>query len=904
LSKLGPDEHDNKAEIDRELKIMQGRIRGLGRTSSLEVLTDNGLLPNYAFPERGVRFYGAVYNKHRGATQDHKPVEVIRAAGVALKELAPSNHFYTHSRRYDIQQIAIGNPQQPLVEKWAICGACGHMRLTEELDRPDAEPACPQCGHDNDSSSQLDKGQQRSFIDFSRSQAMSFMEHYESLSSDRTDERDREYYTILRSFDLTKEAPAGAVGEESLPFGIEYRANVVLRDVNVGYQGEPGAVPFGPDQEAPEAGFRICKDCGIAVLAGESPADTVHRRSCRARRRFETAEQKGNKSNPYRWESIYLYRELQSEAIRLLMPVADDEDINTLSGCIQLGLRLRFEGNPAHLIVAPQIMPDPASGMKRYYLTLLDAVPGGTGYLKTLYQEKDSHDRDGEGIMQVMRLAKNALETCSCRKLKVDPNTHDPDGCYRCIRTYRLQYNAESISRERGISLLGKLITAGELRVPQKELAAIKPHSLFGSMLEKKFVDSLKDFVESRYGNWEQTIVRGSEGFRFSLKGSERIWELELQPTLGPAQGVSVQSQPDFLLRSDDDKIKPIAIFTDGFQYHCHPNNRLADDMNKRRAISQSGNYYVWNITWEDLIAKNSNHIMICHNPVAENLQKFANSALMHGKRVPDAKRIVRNGLMQLLAFLEMPHAPGWSQLATFVAFWPLQMLAGRRAVEQSKLSDGLNSWRLGNGIPELDTSDAGEWVHNEKASLNQDLIAYIAVGDALSNRQSQTIILGRLGDSEAEVTGSDYLERWRRFLACMNLYQFAGNFSFWSTSECPIGTAPEIALGAAQEPPDEWADIIAQTTAAIRPYAEEMARNGLPTPEGLPVVEYFNDAIEDDAFAELAWPDCNPPIAVLSGEQVEFAGQWQKTGWKIFTPDELQVSGVTALIDQIMKSI
>src|SRR5262249_54081551 len=150
LSKLDEEEKDAKQEIDQELRILHGRLQSLSRTTALEILTDNGLLPNYAFPERGVRFYGAIYNKHRGAEQEHTAVEVMRPAGVALKELAPANHFYTHSRCFDIQQIAIGNQQEPLVRTWAICGACGHMRPVEELNKPDAPPACPQCGHDRD----------------------------------------------------------------------------------------------------------------------------------------------------------------------------------------------------------------------------------------------------------------------------------------------------------------------------------------------------------------------------------------------------------------------------------------------------------------------------------------------------------------------------------------------------------------------------------------------------------------------------------------------------------------------------------------------------------------------------------------------------------------------------------
>ena len=59
-----------------------------------------------------------------------------------------------------------------------------------------------------------------------------------------------------------------------------------------------------------------------------------------------------------------------------------------------------------------------------------------------------------------------------------------------------------------------------------------------------------------------------------------------------------VPSQPDFLLRCDGPHLRPLAIFTDGFEYHCYPNNRLADDLQKRRAILDSSNYLVWSLTW------------------------------------------------------------------------------------------------------------------------------------------------------------------------------------------------------------------------------------------------------------------------------------------------------------------
>ena len=203
LKALDEQEKEAQMEILQELGMLKGRLASLSRTSTLEILTDHGLLPNYAFPERGIRFYGSVYNKNQKQGEEIKPIEITRPARAALKELAPGNTFYTHSRNFRIQQIAIGNSKEPLAEKLAICGNCGHLRPVEDLSKPDAASACPQCGYDNDSCSQHDIGQHRQFIEFSKSQALSHMEHYNSLSGDRDDERQREYYKILPSFDQT-----------------------------------------------------------------------------------------------------------------------------------------------------------------------------------------------------------------------------------------------------------------------------------------------------------------------------------------------------------------------------------------------------------------------------------------------------------------------------------------------------------------------------------------------------------------------------------------------------------------------------------------------------------------------------------------------------------------------------
>jgi len=82
---------DALAEIEREQKIISARTRKLGDISALEVLTEHGLLPNYAFPERGVRFSGTTYNQHAGdkvgAKKEErlKNYEIVRSGASAIR---------------------------------------------------------------------------------------------------------------------------------------------------------------------------------------------------------------------------------------------------------------------------------------------------------------------------------------------------------------------------------------------------------------------------------------------------------------------------------------------------------------------------------------------------------------------------------------------------------------------------------------------------------------------------------------------------------------------------------------------------------------------------------------------------------------------------------------------------
>ncbi|MEC4812791.1 MAG: DEAD/DEAH box helicase [Scytonema sp. PMC 1069.18] len=892
-SQLEEHEEEARREIEDELRVLKGRQNSLSRITTLELLTDHGLLPNYAFPESGVRFYGSVYNRHRVTENPVPPIEIVRPAANALRELAPHNFFYTHKRQFEIQQISIGSKEEPVTETWAICGQCGHIRLASSINQ---EPACPQCGYDGGHDSQADIGQHRSFIEFSRSEAISVMEQYDSLSSDRSDEREHTFYQRRRSFDLTVDAPTGAVGEESLPFGIEYRAAVVLREVNVGYFDEAGSVAFGPEGPAPDRGFQVCVDCGVVATPGKSIEQVTHRRSCSARRRQEKAKAEGRSVNSFKAESVYLYREIRSEAIRILVPSLSDDEIATLEACLLLGLRLRFEGDPSHLTIFPQRLPDGENNLQRDYLIILDRVPGGTGYLKTLFQETDATGRTGEGIITVMQRALDALETCRCGRLSEKESDRDTDGCYRCIRTYSQQHSATSISRERGIKLLKQLLAAGDRRQEHQALTEIPNKSLLGSALERKFINKLEEWVNERNGTWETTLVFGKTGFRFSLPNTNRTWELELQPQLRLSQGVSISCQPDFMLRcADDESILPVAIFTDGFEFHVET-NRLADDMAKRRAILLSGRYHIWNITWDDLSATNLEEFLVVPKQIAAKVDIFATTAISKGLTMPMGRLAIGNPWQQLTGFIQRPEASGWRRLAEFIAAFPLEVLAATRVHAESTLRHALNHWRNGQDFIVPPSIDSGEWVCYDRTSGGSDVIALSTIADCLANRRDQVRVTARLGDSESERSANQtYRPRWRKFLACLNLLQFCGAFVFFTTSEVEAGTAPDVLPNSsAFATSGEWADIRAEVIPSLQYVVDELAVAGVAIPQAA----YEDEEIDSTAIAELAW--VSPRIAVLAGDQALLVSTWEANGWTVVTADELQAKGTAFLIELI----
>ena len=907
-------DEEAKLEIEREQKILRSRTAKLGEVSALEILTEFGLLPNYAFPERGVRFSGSTYNKHfknqNTAVIDNKlqtkTFDIVRSASSALRELAPANRFYTHSHVFNVQQLEIGGKNQPLIESWCVCGQCGYMTPAEELKKAVVSPVCPQCAYDNAGTHGLrDAGQQRACLPFHRSQAISYMEYYDSLSADNKEERDNEIYQIVTSFDHTLTQSGGAVGNDDMPFGIEYRPDIQMREINTGYSSMPGSVEIGNDKKVPE-GFDVCADCGITVGPNESRKSVIHRRSCAGRRASEKKHQTGHEEDKYNWEKIWLYRELRSEAIRLLLPEVEQADLDTLEACIYLGMRLRFQGDPAHLMVRAQAVPHYDLGITKNYFVLLDAVPGGTGFLKALYQQKDEHGRAGEGIVEVLSLARDALETCDCNAILAEQE--ESDGCYKCIRTYHMQHRSANISRDRGVSLLTDLLTAADKRTDIATLNDINTDTLFDSVLEKRFVEKLKDWVRQDLKSTfeENVLINGKKGYRFIISGKpDVVWELENKSSFGPAQGVSIKCEPDFVLRCDLPSVKPIAIFVDGFEPHVHPGkpeSRLTDDVQKRRSILASQNYHVWSLSWDDFELETSRASISFIQPMMlERLLKpKIKSMRKMGLTKIDADSLSGNPWLQLKSYILQPSAEIWGELAEHLLGSVLYLLAGGGvAVDQAALVGSVEMWRNGYPVPPIKTASSESWVWSSMLAFNQDVFLYGQVSDIVNHDFSSVHALLRIDDAEDIRAEKAFHGRWRQFMGLLNWFQFMKGFSVSTTTEAEAGTSPELELTGGYELSPEWETILADVLPALASLVTHMAEDRV----AIPVFEFYTDGLPEDAFAELAWINIETPIVLLIGDQAGYIRQWQDAGFKVYTSDDINNFGSKQFIADLPKN-
>lgn len=852
--------------------------RELNRKDVFNFLSDEGLLPNYAFPESGIILKAVLYRKEEpGAeippTEKKKYTKSVyeysRAASSAISEFAPNNSFYVDGRKLTIDQIDLTSAQ---TAKWRLCPNCSHAQI-EEVGKNTA--SCPQCG----SPSWADSGQVRTMLKVQM--VYSNMDYTKSMISDESDDRTNVFYCKQLLVDVDEDhdiSSAYQMDNEEFSFGYEFVKKATMREINFGESDMVGEKMYVSGVEEVRKGFRICKYCGKIQPDQGKPAHTFY---CKTRK-ISSLD-----NDPYE-ECLFLYREFSTEVLRLLIPATtmDASNVRTESftAAFMLGMKEYF-GNVDHLRATVSEVPVQNAEYRKQYLVIYDSVPGGTGYLKQLMHEENA-------LIEIFGKALTVLENCSCKE---DPQK---DGCYHCLYAYRQSQKIGNISRATAIRIL-KTILSGKDNVRKIEkLGNIPVNSLFDSELERLFVEVLEQTGnKNRKVEISKALIHDKEGY--ILKVNDSTWEIEPQVLLDNAEGVSVRCKPDFVISPiGSSSRRPVAIFTDGFIYH---KDKVADDTLKREAVRRSGRYRVWSLSWRDVQSVFQQQGDYATETLVAAKMPYGNKMYqptVNAARADTIKPDKMSPLELLMFYLDLDNAE--EIFAAQARAYSLSLLEPAKAssslaflewndtfdkvIEQTHFTDD-NFVQPGTFF--------GKWIPR---STNAHLTIYsgILVADMQTNRTAPVSVCAVL-DDRLNIRTDKYENEWNGFWHFVNVMQFAERFiaacttgieqlAYYSLS---ISTTTGRALNSAPaEYGDAWdeiRDIIFDAEAVIM--AEKLRALGITAPDkvGFELVDAIGEVF---ATIEFVWTD--KLIGFMTIEQTEDKQRAEAAGWKILTTSDV----------------
>ena len=433
-----------------------------------------------------------------------------------------------------------------------------------------------------------------------------------STLNDSKDEREQQHYSVSTHFKFNPKTIEGTWGMTKIPFGIEYVKDVELTKVNLGSGSKHSShLTINQFDEVARHGFVTCKHCGKStskpnlILSGNTD-NKFHYGFCKHKE-----EQYENVPNDI-FEEVFLYRSVNTEALKILLPVQEFQNEATqqmFKAGLQLGLKRYYKGNPDH--VAFEFYSEYNIANQRFdrYLVAYDTIPGGTGYLQKIFDPKE--------FTTLLTEAYNAIKDCSCKD-------QGKDGCYRCILSYSNQYIREDLSRERAEELFGRIVRASKdwEEINQGISSLTKTGMIEESELELKFVYALKKYTErnpNKNLSFKEVKENGIQTYRLKLpiKDGFVTYAIRGQINLGEKDGVSVSTRTDFLIKcieierdgeivTDIDELmafKEVAIYLDGYTFHASEKHmRFYDDIVIRDAISETQNIVPWSLSWTDVL--------------------------------------------------------------------------------------------------------------------------------------------------------------------------------------------------------------------------------------------------------------------------------------------------------------
>ncbi|MBF8377527.1 DEAD/DEAH box helicase [Alicyclobacillus mali] len=909
-------------ELVQERQQTTRLLKELRREFPLNWWTNEGLLPNFAFPDKPVLLRRMLTREDGEPRLD----EYARPPLSALRELAPGNMFYAEGRQSVINQIPLTATRSEL-ETWRMCPECSHMERESEV----TTQACPACG----SLGWQDAGQVVQLLRLER--AASRGREQDALIRDEREERARQQGIQKTLFEFP-DSPATGESVAGQVFAVEYFQRVQVRTINFGPENaQVGYRPVAGDK-VPRQGFVLCSVCGATEerdAHGQTAIRHVRGFPCYRGRRvdysLQTAMTGVHELTPVAKAEelhVYLYRSLQSEALRVTLPVQQalvEPRMATWEAILRLALRLRLGGTAQQMGIAPYDAPIPGTPYRARSLVVYDLVPGGTGHLRQLAEP---------GAMQrALKEAYHHIRDCVCA-------TQGRDGCYRCLYRYETQYSQEHISRRLALEMLAPLVSDSVVWMSVAGgtergdvISAVggesEPRSaLLESELEVLFQDALRRALERRLGpgvlTWQpfHDGVRTGVDIRWQERSGQVWWRLIHQPD-DEELPLSVRTRPDFALRpvrwTGAEAPKPVVVYCDGVAYHLGEDGaRLARDILVREAWRRTSEVVVFTVTWADVQAALADEIRWPDRTVALLTQGLY-EAWTGPQTTPGTSSVLHRwswtALEMVAEYLQRPLLSAWADVAMkSVVVGTAPHTRPVRLEEALTYLTNDNKWdaiRVAERRPAYHALDQRlsrlmeipvRWadVPMGPAGALHVRLAILPLPNGRCEMEGQILLRDESTDAFLQVSAETREWAWRAFWHWHNVLQFAPSsvrFTSEASQRREVGLWAELEELAGVDPlPLRVLQVFQVSQAAgplsevqrtpdwvrwvqprLRPFAERMASHGIPEPE----VGYEMGEGRIVGEAELAWPEYR--LCVLVGEQVDARSAFERAGWHVW---------------------
>ena len=842
-------------------------VKHINTRNVFNFLSDEGLLPNYAFPEAGIKLKAVLKRKEENSEESSGKIkyekmiyEYDRSASAAITEFAPNNSFYVDGKKLVVDQVDIAT-SKPV--KWRLCPNCSHA---EEDITGVHTASCPKCH----TPAWADKGQSRSMLKVQM--VYSNMDYNKSQINDESEDRVNSFFCKQLLVDVDEENDitcAYEMNNKEFPFGYEFVRKATLREINFGERDILGDPLMVSGIEDVRKGFKICKFCGKIQTQTGKPQ---HSFTCKARKETFTGE-------PIE-DCLFLYREFSTEILRLLIPATsmDATKVKTESfvAAFMLGMREYF-GNVSHLNATISEVPVTNTDYRKQYLVIYDSVPGGTGYLKQLLQNENS-------LIEIFEKSLEVMENCSCK------NDVTKDGCYHCLFAYSQSNSIGNISKNTAIRMLKSILSGKENINKIKKLDNVATNSLFDSELEKKFIEALPLLSnDKRTIAVDQTLVNGKEGYLMRI--NDFTWEIEPQVVLDSEDGVSVRCKPDFIIRPlfQTDR-KPIAVFTDGFTFH---KDIAADDTLKREAIRRSGNYIVWSLSYKDVQMVFQGHDDYYSETLDYNSMPSGPSMFQKYLRSKNIEAIPLSKMNNAELLIQYMTADDADKVFAYHAeayMWSLFDPSLSKSLAQDVWKNKITEFNKSLFGQNKGFDAGGIWASRDN---NSHFVVYTGIDQNMKDR-AVFAVLNDLSSERSDKYENEWNGMWRFF----NIMQFLKEFMCVSSRgliDCcyTVLDRPKFYAVAheleKQAENDGWEDVFEEleysddSAKSIVEYAKE---NNFEKP----VIGY--EPVDDNdkviGTIEVAWPDSM--VGFITEDQEEFRDDLITNGWHIVS-DENELS-------------